>query len=175
MTRTSASARAVATASCKSAVVSTATASTPNGIGSVVGPETRVTSAPLEYPAAATAYPIRPLDRLVKTRTGSSPSLVGPAVTIIRLPESAPPGARIFRSAAATIASGSVIRPGRSDVPSARGPISGPTTNQPIPRMVSRFFCVAGCANISSFIAGATRTGAVRASSIAVKKSSAIP
>src|SRR5256885_6566717 len=69
---------------------------------------------------------MRPLDGLVTTRTGSRCSRVGPAVTTTLFPCH---GARCSssRSAAVRIASGSLIRPGRSLGPSANGPHSGAT------------------------------------------------
>src|SRR5438876_849350 len=103
---------------------------------------------------------MRPLDGLVITRTGSRCSRVGPAVTTTRLPDHllllVCPNKR---SAAARIASGSLIRPGRSLGPSARAPISGPTKCQPRCVSVAMFAAVAGFAYIASFIAGAADTG----------------
>src|SRR5207247_404628 len=117
---------------------------------------------------------MRPLDGLVTTRTGSRCSRVGPAVTTTLFPCH---GARRnrSRSAAARIASGSVMRPGRSLGPSARGPVSGPTNCQPRAASVFRLVRVAGWAYIASFIAGAASTGPVRASNKAVSTSSARP
>src|SRR6266550_4422799 len=117
---------------------------------------------------------MRPLDGLVTTRTGSRCSRVGPAVTTTLFPCH---GARCnrSRSAAARIASGSLMRPGRSLGPSASGPVSGPTNCQPRPASIFRLVRVAGWAYIASFIAGAASTGPVRASNKAVSTSSASP
>ena len=46
-----------------------------------VGPETRVTSAPRSIAILAMAQPIFPVEWLVRYRTGSMASWVGPAVT----------------------------------------------------------------------------------------------
>ena len=118
---------------------------------------------------------MRPLERLVKVRTGSNCSRVGPAVTNTRFPDSRPSRARKLRSATATIASGSLMRPGRSLSPSASGPISGPIMLQPRCVRVWRLDWVDSCEYIWSFIAGASKTGAVPASRSAVRTSSAIP
>jgi hypothetical protein len=134
----------------------------------------RTTSAPRSQATSATRYPILPLERLVTTRTGSIDSRVGPAVTTIRRPASFPPP-RSTRAAWARMVSGSLIRPGRSEGPSASAPISGPTIATPRARSRSRLAWVSGRAYISSFIAGATRTGAVRARSSEVRTSSARP
>ena len=114
------------------------------------------------------------------TRTGSRCSRVGPAVTTTLRPDQrlrAPPLSRPAsrRSAAATIASGSLMRPGRSLGPSASGPASGPMNCQPRFASVFTLACVAGCAHIASFIAGAHNTGPVRARSSEVRTSSASP
>ena len=120
------------TACCISAVVSTRWAVRPGGSGRSVGPATRITSAPRAYAASASANPIRPLDGFVSTRTGSMCSRVGPAVTRTVFPRSRPPArSASSRSTATRIASGSLIRPGRSLGPSASGPVSGPTKCQP--------------------------------------------
>src|SRR5256884_3414311 len=101
---------------------------------------------------------MRPLDGLVTTRTGSRCSRVGPAVTTTFFPCH---GARCSssRSAAARMASGSLIRPGRSLGPSARGPVSGPTRGPPRATSPFRLAPVPGWAHIASFIAGAARPG----------------
>ena len=57
-----------------------------------VGPATSVTAAPRRAASAATANPIRPLDRLPMKRTGSRSSKVGPAVTSTRRPAQRPAG-----------------------------------------------------------------------------------
>src|SRR5712664_1792276 len=105
---------------------------------------------------------MRPLEGLVTTRTGSRCSRVGPAVTSTCFPcHGARPSTR--RVAAARMASGSLIRPGRSLGPSASGPASGPTKCQPRAASVATLARVAGWAYIASFMAGAARTGPVRA------------
>ena len=55
------------------------------GTSSATGPESSVTSCPAPRAAAATAYPIFPLDALVRKRTGSKYSRVGPAVIRTRI------------------------------------------------------------------------------------------
>src|SRR6516225_8596630 len=64
-----------------SSALRTSTRSTPLGVSSAVGPVTSTTFAPRRAAARATAYPIFPDDRLLKNRTGSMSSRVGPAVT----------------------------------------------------------------------------------------------
>ena len=132
---------------------------------------------------------MRPLEGLVSTRTGSKCSRVGPAVTTTRFPTHLPAPPAVVplaplaplvappssRAAAAKIASASLMRPGRSLGPSARAPTSGPMKVHPRCVSVFTFSTVAGCAYIASFIAGAARTGPVRASRMAVSRSSAIP
>jgi hypothetical protein len=61
--------------------VRTSTRATPAGVGSDTGPLMSVTSAPASRAARATAYSIFPELVLVRTRTGSTGSSVGPAVT----------------------------------------------------------------------------------------------
>ena len=46
-----------------------------------VGPETKITSAPLSLASFAIAYPILPVDLLVIYLTGSIGAIVGPALT----------------------------------------------------------------------------------------------
>src|SRR5947199_401722 len=92
------------------------------------------------------------------TRTGSRCSRVGPAVTTTVRPARRPP-ATSNRAAAARIASGSLMRPGRSLGPSASAPVSGPMKCQPRAASVFRLASVAGCAYIASFMAGAASTG----------------
>ncbi len=174
-------ASALATSSCSArcicSVVSTCVVARPFGGASSVGPVTRTTSAPRWLTASARAYPIRPLEGFVITRTGSRGSRVGPAVTTTRLPNHllllVCPSSR---SAAAKMTSGSLMRPGRSLGPSASAPISGPTKRQPRAVSAVIFAAVAGFAYIASFMAGAASTGrSARASSKAVNRSSAIP
>lgn len=59
----------------------TFTRPTPRGVGSPTGPATSVTWAPASWAARAMANPILPLERLVRPRTGSMASKVGPALT----------------------------------------------------------------------------------------------
>src|SRR5207302_815669 len=174
MTSRSACFTRLSTARCSSAVVSTRWAVTPNGSGRSEGPDTSTTSAPRAWAASAMAYPMRPLDGFVTTRTGSRCSRVGPAVTTTFLPSH---GARCSssRAAAASTASGSLIRPGRSLGPSASGPVSGPTKCHPRPASVFTLARVAGWAYMASFMAGAASTAPVRARSSAVSRSSASP
>ena len=78
-------------------------------------------------------------------------------------------------SATATaIAAGSASLPPPT-IPQARYPLPGSITFTPRARSVSTFARVAGCSHIFTFIAGATITGAVVASNIVDKKSSASP
>src|SRR5207245_2297316 len=79
------------------------------------------------------------------------------------------------RAAAASPASGSLIRPGRSLGPSASGPVSGPMKCHPRPASVFTLARVAAWAYMASFMAGAASTGPVRARSRAVSTSSASP
>ena len=67
------------------------------------------------------------------------------------------------------------LRRRRSEGPSASAPVAGPTRMTPRSRSRARFRWVAGAAYIASFIAGASSTGPVRASSTVVSASSAIP
>src|SRR5690606_36981423 len=75
------------TASCISAAVVTRSTVTPGGESSAVGPLTNVTRAPRCAASRAIAYPIFPEDRLLRYRTGSTASRVGPAVTSTCLPD----------------------------------------------------------------------------------------
>ena len=72
------------------------------------------------------------------------------------------------------MASGSLMRP-TSASPQARKPDSGPTKRMPRAASAFTFACVAGLRHMAAFIAGATRTGAVAASSVVETSSSAIP
>ena len=69
-----------------SAAVVTGRVSTKGTRGRLVGPVTRVTWAPRSMASRAMAYPIRPELWLVRKRTGSRASWVGPAVTVTRTP-----------------------------------------------------------------------------------------
>ena len=139
----------------------TSTRVTPRGVGRCTGPATSVTSAPASRAARAIEKPILPLDRLVMPRTGSIASKVGPAVISRRRP------ARGFGASAATssstMASGSIMRPSPIS-PQAWAPASTPSTCAPSAAIWRRLRCVAGCAHISRFIAGATISGTGRAS-----------
>ena len=76
------------TAAAMSAALCTSMRVTLAGVGSAVGPATRVTVAPASAQACASAKPILPELRLVMPRTGSIASTVGPAVSSTRLPAS---------------------------------------------------------------------------------------
>ena len=52
----------------------------PAGAGNTTGPEISVTSCPAAAATSASAYPILPLERFDRNRTGSTASRVGPAV-----------------------------------------------------------------------------------------------
>ncbi len=78
------------TAARMSAALTTSCRSTPRGVGSSTGPATSSTSAPLRAASCARAKPMRPLDRLLMKRIGSSASRVGPAVTRTRRPARSP-------------------------------------------------------------------------------------
>ena len=86
MISTWAAARWPATAEQSSSVEFTRMSVAPIGGVREVGPLIRTTSAPRANAASASAYPMRPLERLVSTRTGSSGSRVGPAVTTTFFP-----------------------------------------------------------------------------------------
>ena len=72
------------------------------------------------------------------------------------LPFSGPSASRI--STAATISSGSAIRPGPYS-PHAISPSLGPTMAMPSPLRVAKLRLVAACSHIRTFIAGAIKTG----------------
>ena len=69
------------TASAISSAVVTFTRSTPPGVARLTGPATSRTRCPAAAAAAAIANPILPDERLLRYRTGSIGSRVGPAVT----------------------------------------------------------------------------------------------
>ena len=144
------------TAACISAAVVTSVLRTWRGVSRATGPATRVTSAPASAAARATANPILPLDRLVRPRTGSIGSNVGPAVTRTRLPASSFGWKNAISSASSS--SGSSIRPSPNS-PHAWSPLPGPRTVAPSAASCAKLRCVAGCAHISRFIAGATSSG----------------
>ncbi len=116
-----------------------------------------------------------PLERLVRTRTGSIGSEVGPAVTRIFLPASGAPETPARASMMASkMAGGSARRPGPNS-PQAIGPSSGPTKRTPSPCRVFRFRWVAAFSHIRTFIAGAISTGLSVASRVVEARSSARP
>src|SRR5690606_38840864 len=78
------------------------------------------------------------------------------------------------RASAATIASGSIIRPSPTS-PHACPPESGPSSSAPRARRVSTLAWVAGWAHISRFIAGASASGASVARHRVLTRSSASP
>ena len=160
------------TSACISSALVTSRRSTPRGAGSAVGPLTSDTRAPASAAAAATAYPIFPVLWLVRKRTGSSASLVGPAVTRTSTPSSAPPRNRAATRAA--ISSGSSIRPGPIS-PHAWSPSPGPSISTPRSSSASTFARVALACHICWFIAGATTRGAVVARHRVERRSSASP
>ena len=84
--------------------------SAPAGGSSGVGPMTSRTRAPRASASAATAKPMRPVDRLPRYRTGSRSSQVGPAVTSTVRPTNRPSGLSSWRLAA-TISAGSASLP----------------------------------------------------------------
>src|SRR6266576_1027042 len=65
----------------------------PAGRAILAGPEINFTSCPAATAASAIAYPIFPEERLLRKRTGSIASRVGPAV-ITNLTQSGSPGSR---------------------------------------------------------------------------------
>ena len=93
-------------------------------------------------------------------RTGSIASRVPPAETTTRRPARSPLRAS-RRRAAATISSGSLIRPTPA-APEARCPEAGPTDVAPRAISTARLACVAACAHMWLSIAGAISSGAVR-------------
>ena len=85
-----------------------------------------VTFAPRRHAAAASATPMRPLLRFERTRTGSTSSRVGPAVTTTLRP--ANDASSSSRATCATIVSGSGMRPSPLPSPAASAPSSGSST-----------------------------------------------
>ena len=146
---------------------------TPCGASTLVGPATTVTVAPRSRAASANANPIRPLERFVNMRTGSSASSVRPAPINTRSPFMLW-RTRSSSSVASTIAPTSASRPGPAS-PEASGPESGPTKRNPRARSVRTVLCVAAFRHISTSIAGATSTGARVARTSAVSASGAPP
>ena len=151
----------------------TSTRRTRGGDASSTGPATSTTSAPRAAARAAMAKPILPVERLPRKRTGSRSSTVGPAVTRTRLPT------RSFgataANTAATISSGSSIRPGPSS-PLATRPLAGPRiSTRPSLPSVSTLRFVAGCSHMRGCMAGATSTGPRATRASAATRSSARP
>ena len=160
------------TASYMSAAETTGTTATPSGGASETGPETRVTAAPRLRAAAASSYPIRPVEWLVTNRTGSIASRVGPAVTSRRTPSRSRSVSAARTASKSTAGSGSRPRPVS---PQASRPLSGSSTVKPKPRSVSRLRWVTGLSYMPVFIAGATILGQRAASTVVVSMSSATP
>ena len=130
-----------------------------------VWPRSRSRAAPRRAASAASAKPIRPLERLPTKRTASSGSRVPPAVTSTRMPSSGR-GAPV--PATISIASQDRGRLGEAADPplAARGerPGAGLDHVHAARRAAaSRFACVAGCSYMWLFIAGATSTGLAQA------------
>ena len=169
-------------------MVSTSTRLTPGGSGRETFAAISVTSAPRRAAAAASAIPIRPLERLPMKRTASIGSRVPPAVTRTRRPAQGP-GSPADRSPdrrpasaglvpqtarrpsppprhgldPASSTSGSGRRPRPCSPREASRPSSGSITSTPRSRSAARLAWVAASAYMRSFIAGATRRGAVQA------------
>ena len=133
-----------------------------------------VTSAPRRAATSAMAWPCRPEELLVMTRTGSIGSRVPPAVTTTRRPDKTPAPSRTIESASAAMRSGSGRRPLPLSPP-AKGPSSGSRTITPRRRKVARFSWTLGCSHISVCMAGHSNTGARLANNVAVSRSSASP
>ncbi len=181
ITITSASPARAIIASARSAVVTTATDSTPAGSGRSRFAATTVTSAPRHAAAAASARPMRPDDEFPTNRTGSSGSLVPPALTNTRLPArsraaitSASWGRANSARATWWMSGGSGSRPGPESAPVSR-PTAGSSTTMPRERRVATLAWVAACDHISVCIAGAISTGQSAVSNTLVSRSSARP
>ena len=166
-------------AGCKAACIcradSTSTRATPCGVGRCTGPAISVTCAPARRAARAMAKPILPLERLVRPRTGSMASNVGPAVTTTRRP------ANVCGVSAAMTSSSSSgacsMRPSPVS-PQACAPKPTASTRAPSAAACRTLRCVAGCDHISRFMAGASSSGARsrgRARHSSESKSSARP
>ena len=155
--------------------VSTSMRWTPAGSARETLAAIRVTSAPRRAAAAARAMPMRPLERLPRKRTESIGSRVPPAVTRTRRPSqgrspvgsSASTGPAAGRGPAAGPCRARRGRPGR--------PRRARSRSTPRSRRVARFAWVAASAYMRSFIAGATRRGAVQARKEVVTIESAMP
>ena len=118
---------------------------------------------------------MRPLERLPMKRTGSIGSRVPPAVTRTRRPSQGRSPAGSTASTRSSRRAGSGSRPRPCSPREASRPSSGSITAMPRSRRVARFAWVAASAYIRSFIAGATRRGAVQARNEVVSIESAIP
>ncbi|OQC68781.1 MAG: hypothetical protein BWX50_01144 [Euryarchaeota archaeon ADurb.Bin009] len=121
---------------------------------------TTVTSAPSRKASSASARPICPVDRVVRTRTSSKGSAHAPLVMRTRLPASGRPETaraawRTIVSISATFAFPSSIR--------------GATMSIPQERSRSRFSTTPGWRYMLSCIAGATTTGIPRPSAVVAK------
>jgi hypothetical protein len=121
---------------------------------------------------AGGAKPILPELRLLMNRTGSSGSRVGPALMTTLSPASGP--ASSAANTARAISSASSMRP-RPVSPQACSPLAGPSSRTPRAASVPAFACVAACAHIRRFIAGAAHTGASVARHSVLSRSSARP
>ena len=179
MTVMSVSEKRLITTSNISRAVVTSTTSTPYGASNATGPDTSVTCAPRSRACSAKAYPILPVEWLVRNRTGSSGSCVGPAVTSTASPLSgSSPSGRFASSSAFTAVSmraGSSIRPLPAS-PQASMPLSGSTIVQPSSRQVLRLRCVTAFSYICTFMAGHRIFGPLSyASMVLVSWSSAMP
>ena len=161
------------TAVCMTAAVATRWMSIPASSAGGSAVVMRVTAAPRSRAARARARPILPLERLPRTRTGSSGSRVPPAVTRQRLPARSPrrPSSRRM---CPIRASGSSMRPS-PPAPEAWRPLAGPATATPSSRRRATLRRVAGWLHISVSIAGATSTGARVPSAVSASRSSASP
>ena len=147
--------------------------STPQGAGRSP-PSTSWTLAPASRKARASSTPMAPVLRLVRRRTGSRSSRVGPEVMTTRRP--ARPrsfgAASIWMASAMTATSASLPAPSS---PQARSPEPGSTTAWPKDLKRVRFACTAGCSHMPVFMAGAHSTGARVASSTVLSRSEARP
>ena len=129
------------------------------------------TSAPSSLAARAKATPCLPDEKFPINLAASIGSLVPPAVTSTRFPLSGPPSAA---NAVSKISSGSASLPAPESSPVSL-PTAGHTMVMPRSVSVSMFAVVALFSHISVCMAGATITGQVAASTVVVRRSSAIP
>ncbi len=97
---------------------------------------------------------------------------MGPAVMHIRRPDSSETSKS--DAASSMICRGSSMRPSPTS-PQACGPESGPKISMPRARRAARLSCVAGLFHIAWFMAGATATGALVASTRVLSRSPACP